>query len=401
MRDVFIIGAKSIGTYGGFETFLYKLLETHQNNERIQYHVACKANGEGYMDESIYSDSIVLGNNEFELMGAHCFKIPVPDIGAAVAIYYDLKALSYCINYIKSKNIKNPIIYILASRIGPFLKHYTRIIHKLNGKVYINPDGHEWLRSKWSRPVKLYWKISECLMVKNADYVICDSKHIEWYIHDKYDKKNFVPHTRFIAYGADIDRSKLKNDSPEYIEWLDKNELKGKEYYLIVGRFVPENNYSVIIREFMNSASDKSLVIITTENEKLYEEIEKQYRISTDERIVFCKPTYDKELLKKIRENAHGYIHGHEVGGTNPSLLESLAATKLNLLLDVAFNREVAGEGAYYWNKENGALSKLIDYCDKMTDDEILALQNKAQKGIREYYNWGNIVEEYEKIFLV
>ena len=70
-----------------------------------------------------------------------------------------------------------------------------------------------------------------------------------------------------------------------------------------------------------------------------------------DKRIKFVDTVYDKQLLKKIRENAYGYFHGHEVGGTNPSLLEALASTKINLLLNVEFNKEVAKDGALYWNR--------------------------------------------------
>ncbi|PEY52932.1 glycosyl transferase, partial [Bacillus cereus] len=69
---------------------------------------------------------------------------------------------------------------------------------------------------------------------------------------------------------------------------------------------------------------------------------------------------YDQELLKKVRENAFAYFHGHEVGGTNPSLLEALASTKLNMLLDVVFNKEVGEAGAVYFSKESGSLANLI-----------------------------------------
>ncbi len=78
-----------------------------------------------------------------------------------------------------------------------------------------------------------------------------------------------------------------------------------------------------------------------------------------DKRIKFVGTVYDKDLLSKIRENAYGYFHGHEVGGTNPSLLEALGSTKLNLLLDVGFNHEVGEDAALYWNKEEGNLSSI------------------------------------------
>ncbi len=96
MQHVFIVGAKSLGAYGGYETFVYKLTEYHRNSKKIKYHIACKANGNGCMDETKVEGVTRINDLEFELHNAHCFKIPVPNIGSAVAIYYDLAALKYC-----------------------------------------------------------------------------------------------------------------------------------------------------------------------------------------------------------------------------------------------------------------------------------------------------------------
>lgn len=102
----------------------------------------------------------------------------------------------------------------------------------------------------------------------------------------------------------------------------------------------------------------------------------------------------------KIRENAYGYFHGHEVGGTNPSLLEALSSTDLNLLLSVGFNREVAEESALYWSKEPGDLAGLIDKADTLPAEEISALGEKAKARIHDAYSWEFIAAEYEKLFL-
>ena len=154
----------------------------------------------------------------------------MPNIGPAKAIVYDIKAIKKSIEYIKQNNIKNAIIYILACRIGPFLHHYKKIMKKYEIKLYINPDGHEWLRAKWSKPVKKYWKISEQLMVKEADLVICDSKNIEKYILESYSK--YKPKTTFIAYGADLEKSKLSNESKELINWYKEKNVKPGNYLI-------------------------------------------------------------------------------------------------------------------------------------------------------------------------
>ena len=101
-------------------------------------------------------------------------------------------------------------------------------------------------------------------------------------------------------------------------------------------------------------------------------------------------------MLKKIREEAYGYLHGHEVGGTNPSLLEALGSTKLNLLLDVGFNREVAEDSALYWTKESGNLATLIDKFEGIDRKE---LGRKAKERIRTAYSWDYISNRYAEIW--
>lgn len=397
MQHVFIVGAKSLGAYGGYETFVYKLTEYHQNNKNIKYHVACKANGDGHMDETKLENIKKINDVEFEFNNAHCFKISVPNIGPAVAIYYDVVALNKCCDYIAKNDIKNAIVYILACRIGPFAVHFQKRIHKLGGKVYLNPDGHEWLRKKWSPIVRKYWKISEQLMVKHCDLAICDSINIEKYIMKSYEKYN--PRTTFIAYGAETKKSELADDDERLLTWYKEKGLTSKKYYLVVGRFVPENNYETMIREFMLSKSTHDFAIITNVNGKFLAELEEKLHYKNDPRIKFVGTVYNQNLLKKIRENAYGYFHGHEVGGTNPSLLEALGSTDLNLLLDVGFNKEVAEDCALYWNCNDGNLSGLIDAADKMNINTIEEYGRKAKKRIKESYSWKIIAERYEKLF--
>ena len=382
VQHVFIVGSKGIpGNYGGYETFVDKLTEYHQNNPNLKYHVACKAKD----------------TKTFEYHNADCFDVKVPSIGPAQAIYYDVAALNQCVKYIRQHNIQHTIVYILACRIGPFADHFQKVIHKLGGKLYINPDGHEWMRAKWSAPVRKYWKISEKLMTKHCDLLICDSKNIEKYIHDEYGKYN--PKTTFIAYGAETRKSKLTDDDPKLTAWYKEKGLSPKSYYLVVGRFVPENNYETMIREFMKSHSKRDFALITNVSDKFLEELKEKTHFDQDPRIKFVGTVYDKELLMKIRENAYGYFHGHEVGGTNPSLLEALGSTDLNLLLDVGFNREVAEDAALYWNKQPGNLASLIDQADNMNAGEITELGEKSSQRVVEAYSWQHIADEYKQLF--
>lgn len=403
IQHVYCVGAKSLGAYGGYETFIYKLTEYHQNNNNIKYHVACKANGDGSMDETKLDKVNLINDHEFVFHNAHCFKIEVPQIGPAQAIYYDVAALKACCSHIKKNKISHPIVYIMACRIGPFARFFFNEIHKLGGVVYLNPDGHEWMREKWSAPVRKYWKISEQMMIKYCDLAICDSINIEKYIHKSYDGKGIKkrdPKTTYIAYGADLTLSKLSDDDKELVDWYESKGLKKKEYYLVVGRFVPENSFEVMIREFMKSKSKKNFAIITNVNDKFLEELERKLHFKKDPRIKFVGTVYDQELLKKIRENAYAYFHGHTVGGTNPSLIEALGSTDLNLLVDVGFNREVAEDCALYWSREENNLAALIDEADKMSEENILELGRKAKERVAKEYTWEKICEQYLQTFI-
>ena len=403
VQHIFIIGSKSIGQYGGYETFVDKLTEYQQSATGIKYHIACKANGDGYMDESKLDGVEVTkkdkdGNvEEFTYHNAHVFKIHCPSLGPAVAIFYDIAALKYSIKYCWDNHINNPIFYILACRIGPFIGRYKKQIDMLFGKLYVNPDGHEWKRAKWSAPIRKYWKYSEKLMVKHADLLVCDSVNIEKYIREEY--KKYSPKTTFIAYGSDTHPSTLSDDDPKFVEWLKGKGLRVGEYYLVVGRFVPENNYETMIREFMRSKTPRDFALITNVNEKFLSELEEKLHYSSDPRIKFVGTVYDSELLKKIRECAYGYFHGHEVGGTNPSLLEALGSTELNLLLDVGFNREVGQDPALYWTKDNGNLAGLIEKADQMSEADREEYGRKAKERIRSAYSWEFIGEEYDRLW--
>lgn len=385
-KNVFIIGSKGIpAKYGGFETFVDELV-TRSTDSNINYFVSCRKD---------LSDN---KSNTYDYHGATCFNISVSKIGGATAILYDIKSFEWVLKYAKENNIENPIIYVLACRIGPFIGGLKKKLKRLNGELLVNPDGHEWKREKWSYPVKKYWKISEGLMVKHADLLVCDSKSIEKYI--QHDYKKYQPKTTYISYGSDITKSILEKDDEKVSDWYKKHGASENDYYLIVGRFVPENNYETMIKEFMKSKTAKDLVIITNvEKNDFYKKLLNETKFDTDKRIKFVGTVYDKQLLKYIRENAYGYLHGHEVGGTNPSLLEALGSTKLNLLLNVGFNKEVGIDSSIYWDKSKGSLANLIDKADKMSIDKINGYDDASTKRIDDYFSWNKIVKQYTNLF--
>lgn len=381
MQHVFIIGSRGLpAKYGGFETFVENLVG-HQISPQIQYHVACLSDKEAY--------------HHFDYKGVDCFTIQAPKFGPARVIAYDMMAINYALKLVKEQEIVQPVFYILGNTIGAFIAPFARKIHHAGGIFYINPDGLEWKRAKWAKPVQAYLKYSEKLMTKHADLVISDNQGIEMYINKIYPWSK----TTFIAYGTDLNLSSLTDQTTKVRDFFNQWQSKEKNYYLIVGRFVPENNYESIIREFMKSQTQRDLLIICNHQGNAYfEELRQKTNFDQDERIKFVGTIYDQDLLKYIRNQAFAYIHGHEVGGTNPGLLEALAQTDLNLVLDVDFNHQVAKETAFYWQKADASLVALIDQVDMKAD--FSQLGQAAKENMKENYTWEKIVGEYEELFL-
>lgn len=381
MKDIFIIGSRGLpAQYGGFETFVEKLV-SHKVSPRIRYHVACLS------DERT--------GNHFDYKGADCFTVNPPKLGPARVIAYDMMAINYSLKFIKKEGIQEPIFYILGNTIGAFIAYFAKKIQSIGGVLLVNPDGLEWKRAKWSKPVQSYLKYSEKEMTKYADLIISDNRGIETYIHNTYPWSN----TTFIAYGTDLSKTTLTAEDDFVRDWYQKWQTQEKEYYLILGRFVPENNYETAIREFMKSSTERDLVIICNhEGNPYFDELRQITGFDKDKRVKFVGTVYDQDLLKYIRNQAFAYIHGHEVGGTNPGLLEALAQTNLNLIFNVDFNHQVAQETALYWNKEDGNLSGLIDSVDGQVSFEDLG--NAAKANMKENYTWEKIVGEYEELFL-
>lgn len=381
MQHVFIIGSRGLpAKYGGFETFVEKLVENQQSSQ-IQYHVACLSDDEAY--------------HHFVYKGVDCFTIRAPKLGPARVIAYDMLAINYGLKLVKEQKLERPIFYILGNTIGAFIARFARKIHAAGGLFFVNPDGLEWKRAKWAGYVQAYLKYSEKIMTKHADLVISDNRGIENYIQQAYPWSK----TTFIAYGTDLSLSSLTASDSKVRDFFDKWSSQEKDYYLIVGRFVPENNYETAIRQFMKSSTERDLIIICNqEGNPYFEELRQKTNFEKDKRIKFVGTVYDQALLKYIRNQAFAYIHGHEVGGTNPGLLEALAQTDLNLVLGVDFNQQVAKDTAYYWHKEDDSLAALIDQVDK--EQDFRALGQAAKDNMKEDYTWEKIVGEYEELFL-
>ena len=380
-KNVYIIGSKGIpAAYGGFETFVEELTG-RKKCAGLKYYVSCMNDRE----------------ERYTYNNAECFNVTTESGGAFGKMLQVCAALRYVLEMVKPN--EEFVIYILGCRIGPFLYYYRKKIKEKcpNASIMVNPDGMEWRRSKWKGWQKQFLKLCERCLVKNADCIIADSIGMQEIIEREFgiSSEKII----YIAYGAQIPERNMELSVAA--DWYRDKTIEPLNYYLIVGRFVPENNYEIMIREFMKSKTPKKLVIISNiEKNAFWEELKTRTNFEKDKRIIFAGTVYDRTLLTVIRQNAFAYIHGHEVGGTNPSLLEALAATNINILLDVAFNKEVGEEAVFYFNKQEGNLSKIIDKIEDLSDEERLRMGNMARQRISEKYSWDSVVEKYEKIFI-
>ena len=383
MKNIIIIGSRGYRyNYGGWETFVTELINNSQDKD-MRYFIP-------YLTHDKNTKNKITHTNNIEEVNLY-----VPNTGFTTMFNFTIKSIEYYIKYLKNHRLDNVVMLILGCKIGPLMPKYTRQLHKLGVKIVLNPDGIEWKRDKWAWWIKKCFKISESFHVKYADHVVCDSNAIKEYIDDEYKVSN---KTSFIAYGTYLDNK--VSDEARCKKFFKEHNIKNNNYYLYVGRFVPENNIETIISEFMASNSNKKLVLVTNyEENDFYYQLRRNTKFEDDDRVLLLGPVYDKELLTYLRMNAYGYIHGHSAGGTNPSLLEALAYTKLNILFDVSYNKEVGKTSCYYFSKVKSSLAKQINECDKLTKKEIDKLGSSCLDIIKKNYTWPIIVNKYNDLF--
>lgn len=274
------------------------------------------------------------------------------------------------------------IILVVNSANGPF-GLFTKLFRK---KTAINVDGLEWLRPKWKGFGAKYFYFASWLSTKLYDVIINDS-----YAMADFYKKEFGVDSTVIAYGANI---RYSQDSTLIKKW----DLKSNDYYLIVGRLIPDNNADIIIKEFSNSKSNKKLVIVG--DVPYQDEYAGKIKAINDPRIIFTGYITNQNELAELYHNCFAYFHGHEFGGTNPTMLKALAYGCAVVALDTPFTREMCDneKHALYFTKEFGSLKNIIENIEK--DDSIInSLRAVSRKRIVENYTWGKITEQYISLF--
>ncbi|MFP7833507.1 DUF1972 domain-containing protein [Marisediminicola sp. LYQ134] len=275
---------------------------------------------------------------------------------------------------------KTDAAFVFNAANSPFLPllRFRRI------PVALHMDGLEWKRGKWGPTGQKYYRLAEQLGVRWADSLIADAQGIADYYRREFD----VP-TELLTYGAPI------IDDP-HADRLAELGLEPGRFSLVVARFEPENHVDVIVEGYRKSASTLPLVVVGSAP-YAEEYTAKIARLAEgDDRIRLVGGIWDQELLDELYSNAATYIHGHSVGGTNPSLLRAMGAGAAVLAFDVDFNREVlGGHGRFFSLPEDVAHE--IDTSDSgsgASSDAGARLRERA----RSVYDWDRVTDGYEAL---
>lgn len=353
-----IIGSRGIpNQYGGFERLAEYL-------------------SEGLLEKGCQVWVYTSGSNPFkesEYKGVkliHCTD-PENKLGSFGQFIYDLN----CILDSRKRN------FDIILQLGYTSSAIWNWLFDKKAILVTNMDGLEWQRSKYSTTVKSFLKYSEKIVVKKSDHLICDSLAIKKYTDSAYTKNSV-----YISYGATL----FKNPNEEIIRGLG---LKPFEYYLVISRFQPDNNIETIIKGHKNSSSKHPLFIVGKLNNRFAQKMKLKY---ASERVRFVGGIYDQHILNNLRYYSNAYFHGHSAGGTNPSLLEAMAASAFICAHNNPFNREVLNNNAFYFRNSN-EVKKFI-HAESDANLRKIWLGNNSQK-IQSSYSIQKIVAQYFAFF--
>ncbi len=271
------------------------------------------------------------------------------------------------------------IVFIVNAANGPF----GLITKFLGKKTCINVDGLEWLRPKWKGFGSFYYRLSSKLSTKFFDHIITDSYSMQKIYKDKFLKDSTV-----IAYGHTIVRDTK-------LSILNNLGLSKNKYFLVVGRLIPDNNSDLIIKGFLCSKTEKKLVIVGDVPYKdSYAELLKKKR---NDKIIFTGYVKNQNDLSSLYQNCYCYIHGHEFGGTNPTMINALFVNCPVLALNTKFNKEMlAGKKSFFFEKNKKSVSRSISDLEENILENVRI--NKRYK-FPEIYDWNKIVQSYLKVF--
>lgn len=247
--------------------------------------------------------------------------------------------------------------------------------------VATHVDGLEWKRAKWAGAGREYYRRAESMAVRWSDLLIADAQGIS-----DYYSAEFGAETVQIAYGAPI----LAERKPELLADLGVNQ---NEYHLVVARFEPENHVDLIVEGYVQSKATKPLVVVG--GAPYSDDYTARIRNLADDRVRLIGPVWDQDVLDQLYANALTYLHGHSVGGTNPSLLRAIGAGAATNAFDVIFNREVLDTAGRYFTTP-ADVQRLVEEAE--SDIQECTKRGQASLDRAKLYNWDDVADKYEQL---
>ena len=355
-----IIGTKGIpNRYGGFEAFA-----EHLSQGLLQYDFTIE----------VYQPTILATKLE-PYLGVNRVGVKVPLFlpSNISRIFYNLYSLRVV------KQTMPHIVICCGHSPSLFFPFFSK---KITRRVIVNLDGLEWKRAKWGALASFVLRLTERLAVRYAGALVADSVAVKKYIYRTYQKQpNFIP------YGAsDL---KLKPD----LQILTALDVEQQEFALLIARVEPENNVEMAIISAINAG--KTLVIVGALTTPYAKKLTKRYaRCST---IIFANSIYNYQQLSALRSACNVYVHGHSVGGTNPSLLDAMDAGCLIIAHDNEFNRETLANGGFYFSSVEELQNQIERAWD--TPKSIRGdLQRVNNDRITSAYTWDAVTNKYVEL---
>lgn len=360
IKSIAIVGSRGIpAKYGGFETFadyLARGLRDHGG----QVTVTCEQS----IDQSLIT-------SDYE--GIELLEIKPLPLGPLRTIACDV------IGLIRGAE-RAEVVYLLGYGAA-----FAAWIPRLWGReVWINPDGLEWKRSKWGPFGRSWFRLMEFLTMLFATRVIADSDGIRSHLINSHGRGHKI---QTIAYGAEP-------HTPADPSLLEPFNLEPKGYFLVVCRMVPENQILEFIEAHAALTKPIPLVIVgDIDTSSAY--CTQLRKAAHPERVRFLGTIYDQDHLKLLRTHALAYLHGHSVGGTNPSLLEAMSAGAPIVAHDNPFNREVLRETEVMWMRDRDSAGDCLEQVTCLSAEDRLRIASHFTARVSGPYSWQNIVAAY------
>ena len=247
--------------------------------------------------------------------------------------------------------------------------------------VATHVDGLEWQRAKWGTIGQRYYRLAESAAVRWSDALIADATGIRDYFEAEFGAQSVL-----LAYGAPL----ISSSRPELLQPLD---LLPQRFHLVVARLEPENNVDVLVEGYVRSAAQFPLVVVGSA--PYAERYSARVRSLADGRVRFLGSVWNQELLNELYANALTYLHGHSVGGTNPSLLRAIGAGTATDAFDTLFNREVLECAGRYWSSP-AEIASLVMSAE--ADCEATARRGQQSLIRARSYDWDDVANGYEQL---